>query len=383
MKCSSCGSAKQHGDGLSSISQQICPLCENSKLSQCGIEDKTNFPINHKSVFCDRCVANQNLVLEILQAVEADEESYRKSLEERYPPVCSLCWPKVQCKIEEMNQKYSNSLHSFQSHHGHSKTSIVEERSIYLRQSFESLLFIYTAKLISLFLIVICVWEMFNRLEIHWRLISVIGTSIQPFTTIYHTKMVSNRLLKPRPISSSEWLSALLSSVTISFSSYLGSYWIALKLLIILRVTFSFNLQNLKQTFAPQQTTFKVSSNVARYESIGALGSDRPLPITKLPISQGFKFLELDDIQPTDVHATVDGIPKSFKTETFDNSFGGVRLDSDPRTVHLNMFTAQAFGEARVSVRSEANPKFELAPQRFFGRQEETGLEEIFHSSFI
>ena len=108
-----------------------------------------------------------------------------------------------------------------------------------------------------------------------------------------------------------------------------------------------------KQTFAPQQTTFKVSSNVARYESIGALGSDRPLPITKLPISQGFKFLELDDIQPTDVHATVDGIPKSFKTETFDNSFGGVRLDSDPRTVHLNMFTAQAFGEARVSVRPE------------------------------
>jgi hypothetical protein len=30
----------------------------------------------------------------------------------------------------------------------------------------------------------------------------------------------------------------------------------------------------LKQTFAPQQTTFKVSSNVARYESIGALGNN-------------------------------------------------------------------------------------------------------------
>jgi hypothetical protein len=61
------------------------------------------------SVFCDICVNNQNVVLSILQSRDEEEEeltTLKEDLEKRYPPVCKDCEPNVQHFLSEQQQKF-------------------------------------------------------------------------------------------------------------------------------------------------------------------------------------------------------------------------------------------------------------------------------------
>ncbi|RKP24727.1 Ima1 N-terminal domain-containing protein, partial [Syncephalis pseudoplumigaleata] len=67
--------------------------------------------------FCDTCLFNHNMVLQLLASYEPDVsdpaykdydtavEAYKAAIEKRYPPLCSECAPKVQCRITQTNTR--------------------------------------------------------------------------------------------------------------------------------------------------------------------------------------------------------------------------------------------------------------------------------------
>ncbi|KAI8893747.1 hypothetical protein BC833DRAFT_269430 [Globomyces pollinis-pini] len=62
-----------------------------------------NISTTQKFVFCNQCIANQNIVLNLLQNSEEESMEYKRSLEERYPPVCMDCEPNVSKTIHSIN----------------------------------------------------------------------------------------------------------------------------------------------------------------------------------------------------------------------------------------------------------------------------------------
>ena len=56
-------------------------------------------------IFCKQCIANQNLLLEILQSKDVESNELLLDLQSRYPLACSQCQPKVDMHIKEQNSK--------------------------------------------------------------------------------------------------------------------------------------------------------------------------------------------------------------------------------------------------------------------------------------
>ncbi|KAI8054094.1 Ima1 N-terminal domain-containing protein [Syncephalis plumigaleata] len=67
--------------------------------------------------FCDSCLFNHNMVLQLLTSYQPDEsdpnfkdydtavEAYKAKIEERYPPLCEQCAPRVQRRITQTNTR--------------------------------------------------------------------------------------------------------------------------------------------------------------------------------------------------------------------------------------------------------------------------------------
>lgn len=54
-------------------------------------------------IFCKQCIANQNLLLEIVQSKDIESNELLLDLQSRYPLACSQCQPKVDMHIKEQN----------------------------------------------------------------------------------------------------------------------------------------------------------------------------------------------------------------------------------------------------------------------------------------
>lgn len=101
------------GIGKSKNSEWKCNIClfENDfdqngfqkdieRKSQTNVKycKSTSKNFESSAVFCAVCITNQSIVMDILkgykESAHGDLNSYRKSLEVRYPPVCPNCEPK-------------------------------------------------------------------------------------------------------------------------------------------------------------------------------------------------------------------------------------------------------------------------------------------------
>jgi hypothetical protein len=110
-------------------------LCSNCQLNDCFAESEDFYdqgaaatntryfttlqkPIQKPSFFCDVCIQNQNMILQLMSSYLPDEDDpdyayllsnvseYKASLESRYPPVCNACQPLVSNYLSLLAKNY-------------------------------------------------------------------------------------------------------------------------------------------------------------------------------------------------------------------------------------------------------------------------------------
>jgi hypothetical protein len=100
------------GHSLGRCPGKVCRLlcCSLFCISPFDRSDPSEPTSTPSTVFCQKCIQNQNILVRLLSAYDpADEdyfnltvEKYRQRLERQYPPVCSRCEPVVNNRLIEL-----------------------------------------------------------------------------------------------------------------------------------------------------------------------------------------------------------------------------------------------------------------------------------------
>ncbi|OUM60018.1 hypothetical protein PIROE2DRAFT_14312 [Piromyces sp. E2] len=94
---------------------------DNSDTKKDNIKNRVNIG-EENTVFCSNCLQNQKLIVQLLASYDPGDDElydltidqYRKSLESRYPIICSKCAKNVNNELQQQNYHIKTRILNYQ-----------------------------------------------------------------------------------------------------------------------------------------------------------------------------------------------------------------------------------------------------------------------------
>jgi hypothetical protein len=342
------------------------------------------------SIFCDTCVNNQNVVLSILQSRDDDEEDLailKEDLERRYPPVCKDCEPNVIYCLSEQQQKYKAGILLSPKR----KDSIIDlkTRGSTATKKWLPWFIIRVVWIIALVVTVLGIVEPFSQeLEMRYLLIPYSLQVLGMFGLIslhFFDPGRSAHNIFAHQAQPTLWI-PILFIATLLWSLYVRSATIrrSIASILLLRSCHRFFKHYMKPILKRNPIISTLQLDSCPVPKSGA-PERKDNKLTQENIQQSIDALSLSKQERPRKSNSIwsAGSTHTVPWHAKERSLPPIpvpelRLDSNPNSIHWNMFKKSAFGQKVYPTVEPTDPQANIAqptmnvhfrPQRFFPKQ--------------